>query len=123
MGTFTDRTEHLRNCHLRALRRIEALCERCEFFDEFGCLLPRTKGRGYIAYHFTAGQTLDDVLSILDEHLGECVAEHSFSKTGFVHIYDGGGDEVTDIWRLVDVKRLGPGDRITIYRIRKEDRE
>lgn len=108
-----EEIEHLRNCHLRALRRIEDLCERCEFFDEFGCLLPKTRGRGYITYHFIAGQTLGEVLSILDKHLGECVAEHFVQKIGVI-IYATEDDE----YALLE--GCEPGDRIAIY-VRKEE--
>lgn len=61
-------------------------------------------------------ETIADVLSIIDEHLGECVMEYANENDFAMMLCIGTEDGLTE-----EPLVIGPGDRIAIYRLPKEE--
>lgn len=111
-----EEIKRLADCRYRAIRRINAICDRCEWVDDYGCFYADAKGMVMASYLGNELEILYKVLSILDEHLGECVAKQTLTNKHNIEQFK----KIT-FGSFLKKVRLASGDRIIIYRIRGSD--
>ena len=108
-----EEIERLIGCHIRAYNRILAICYQCEHWQRFTCYYQGHRKAEELRHeHRRIWNDLYKVLSILDEHLGECVGE-IVCKEGQLNLEAFGKPFAT----LMKTSRVG--DHISIYVRRK----
>jgi len=112
-----EEIERLGGCHIRAARRLRAICHKCKWADDWGCPLVDARGRSLLWYHSMAIHMFTRFLALFDEHLGECVVERTARQGEFLK--ERGqrlGDILVGVINDVGDEIIRPGDHIAIYK-------